>query len=98
MKKLLLQSKLHWLMAVPILMLSSDKMIGITLLSTIVLSLIVGVLIEVYQYVGERFVKKKQLTAEYYLYSTADILVTVAGGVLGYAVSLICSYLGSFFR
>ena len=88
MKKLLLQSKLHWLMAVPILFLSSDKKIGLTLLSTIAVSFIVGALIEAYQYTRERVVKKKQLNSEYYLFSAVDILVTVAGGVVGF-------YLGS---
>ena len=91
MKKLLLQSKLHWLMAVPTLFLSADKTIGLTLLSTLIISLIVGTLIEAYQYNREKAVKKKQLNTQYYLYSAVDILVTVAGGVVGY-------YSGILFR
>jgi formate-dependent nitrite reductase membrane component NrfD len=91
MKKLLLQSKFHWLMAVPTFFLSPDKTIGLTLLSTLIISLIVGTLIEAYQFNKEKAVKKKQLNIQYYLYSAVDILVTVAGGVLGY-------YLGLLFR
>jgi len=84
MKKLFKQSIKHWLMAVITLFLTFDERIGLTLIGTIIFSLIIGLLVECYQFIKEKLVKGKTLTKEYYIASAFDVIVTVAGGVLGF--------------
>jgi hypothetical protein len=81
-KKLLQQSKYHWLMCIPTAMIAS----GVQNPKTIYffwLSLIVGVMIEFYQYIGRAFVQNKPITKEYVLYSVFDIFITVIAGAIG---------------
>jgi glycopeptide antibiotics resistance protein len=92
MKQLLLQSKWHWLMGLPIYLICSDKSINPQLIHIVLASLIIGLAVELYQYIREAKIKKKKLNSDYYKPALVDVLITVAGGVVGYYLAHLIHY------
>jgi hypothetical protein len=48
--------------------------------------------VELYQYIREAKIKKKKLNSDYYKPALVDVLITVAGGVVGYYLAHLIHY------
>jgi type III secretory pathway component EscS len=86
MKQLLLQSKWHWFMFFGTLFycfIAKDNSIELSLFWLTILSLIIGILIELFQYINHAKVKYKTVDFQYIKFALFDILITVFAGFLG---------------
>jgi lysylphosphatidylglycerol synthetase-like protein (DUF2156 family) len=82
MKQLFSQSKRHWFMFLITLFLAFVFQITNVIALTL-FSLIIGILIELFQYINHAKVKYKTVDLQYIKFALFDILITVFAGFLG---------------